>query len=306
MSRILAFALLPLILWQQDIATAPALRRAGIERIAVTPDVAPLWRNAGFEVVAITSGELARRTSLDVPRILARADLASPTRVPWVVANGWRFIRQPGAAFVYNNLPSGRAPLAAAEGFAYQADVVLKIDPADLDNTGALFTFLKTIPAREMSPVADIAVVDDGSLLVGEALNLFSRRNLLFRIVQSPSADYRINVKSGPEMADPSQFALKIRRQLTDEQRSLRVYGSEVVICRLTANPAGARLHLLNYSGRELEGLRVRLKGAYKTATATSFGPGRLALEDMLVEPNAIEFTLPRVGLYSVVDLTKE
>ena len=78
--------------------------------------------------------------------------------------------------------------------------------------------------------------MDDGSPLVGEALNLLADANLLFRIVPAPSADYRINVKPGPEMADPSQFALKIRRQLTDEQRSLRLYGSEIVICRLTAN----------------------------------------------------------------------
>ena len=41
------------------------------------------------------------------------------------------------------------------------------------------------------------------------------------------------------EAADPSAFALKIRRQLTDERRTLRVYGSEVVICRLTGERRG-------------------------------------------------------------------
>ena len=59
-----------------------------------------------------------------------------------------------------------------------------------------------------------------------EALNLLVRRNLLFKIVPAPSAQYRVNVKLGtPEFpaeqaADPSAFALKVRRQLTDEQRT--------------------------------------------------------------------------------------
>jgi hypothetical protein len=305
MSFILAVAILPLIFWQHGIETAPALKRAGIQKIAVTPAVAAEWRKAGFEIVTITSAQLSKRTPLDSPGIVARADLASPTRSPWVVANGWRFLRQPAGSFVHNILARNRGPLAAAESFAYQADVVLRIDPADVDETGSLLSFLKQIPDVDMKPVADIGVVDDGSQLTGEALNLLSRRNLLFRIVESPSSDYKVNVKPGPEMADPSEFALKIRRQLTDEERSVRVYGSEVVICRLMKNAAGARLHILNYSGREVEGVRVRVKGAYKTLSATAFGPDALTLEDVLIGSDAIEFTLPRIGIYSIVDLKK-
>ena len=108
------------------------------------------------------------------------------------------------------------------------------------------------------------AVVDDGSAVTGEVMNLLARRNLLFQVVQTPSAAIsgqhpdrhaRIPAK---EAADPSAFAQKIRRQLTDERRALRIYGSEVVIGRLTADAGRARLHLINYGGREIEGLRIR------------------------------------------------
>ena len=241
MSFIFALAILPLIFWQQGIETAPALKSAGIEKIAVTPAAAAAWRNAGFEIVTITSAQLAKRTRLESPGMVARADQASPTRTPWIVANGWRFTRQPAGSFVHSTLARSRGPLAAAESFAYQADVILSIDPADLADVGSLLKFLKQIPDVEMTPVADIGVVDDGSQLTGEALNLFSRRNLLFRILKSPSSEYRVNVRPGPEMADPSEFALKIRRQLTDEERSIRVYGNDVVICRLLKNSTGAQ-----------------------------------------------------------------
>ncbi len=89
------------------------------------------------------------------------------------------------------------------------------------------------------------AVVDDGSAVTGEVMNLLTRRNLPFRAVRAPSPDYRINIAIGtPEYpqadaANPSTFALKIRRQLTDDQRTLRVFGSEVVICRLTRRRGG-------------------------------------------------------------------
>ena len=76
----------------------------------------------------------------------------------------------------------------------------------------------------------------------------------------APSAQYRVNVKLGtaefPADAakDPSAFALKVRRQLTDEQRSLRIFGSEVVIGRLTRlDPQGRVAFLL---GRKAEAIQ--------------------------------------------------
>ena len=49
---------LPLILWQQDTRTAPALKQAGLEQIAVPPEQAEAWRKAGFKAVAMSRAEL--------------------------------------------------------------------------------------------------------------------------------------------------------------------------------------------------------------------------------------------------------
>jgi hypothetical protein len=81
------------------------------------------------------------------------------------------------------------------------------------------------------------------------------------------------------------------------------VYGSEVVICRLTAEAGWARLHLINYGGREIEGLRVRLRGAYGDGEAHVAGAGRLVLEDRVISGGATEFTIPRIATYAVIDL---
>src|SRR6266850_1340585 len=105
------------------------------------------------------------------------------------------------------------------------------------------------------------------------------------------------------DAADPSAFAQKIRRQLTDEQRVLRVYGSEVVIGRLTGDATRIRLHLLNYGGREIEGLRIRVRGAYRAGEARVAGAGRFPLEDHVVAEGATEFSVPRITTYAVIDL---
>ena len=140
-------------------------------------------------------------------------------------------------------------------------------------------------------------------------LNLLARRNLLFQIVQAPSArvprQRRLGHADYPraEAADPSAFALKVRRQLTDDQRTLRVYGSEVVIGRLTGDDRRVRLHLLNYGGRDIEGLRIRMRGAYAKGAALVAGGGRLPLADFSVAGGATEFSVPRISTYAVIDL---
>ena len=154
-------------------------------------------------------------------------------------------------------------------------------------------------------------MVDDGSAITGEVMNLLARRNLLFQVVKEPSPRFSVNVAIGTaaypreEAADPSAFALKIRRQLTDERRSLRLYGSEVVIGRLTGDGERIRLHLVNYGGREIEGLRVRLRGAYRAGEARLPGAGRVPLQDYAVADGATEFSVPRISTYAVIDLTR-
>jgi hypothetical protein len=104
--------------------------------------------------------------------------------------------------------------------------------------------------------------------------------------------------------ADPSAFALEIRRQLTDERRSLRVYGSEVVIARLTADATRARIYVLNYGIRELVGVRIRVRGAYQKGEAFIPGQGRVALGELSAADGATEFSMPSMQVYAVVDLS--
>ncbi|PYQ00918.1 MAG: hypothetical protein DMF83_26960 [Acidobacteria bacterium] len=308
MTLLLWLAALPCLYWTAAVDSAPRVKAAGIERLCVPPERADDWRKAGFSAVALSEGDLAVRDTLLPPGIRARADRASATRSPWVDANGWRFLRDPAGQYAYD-LPAGRAALAAAEAVVYGADAVLKIDPADLESLGDMLAFVAQLPANDLPAAADLAVVDDGSAPLGEVLNLLVRRNLLIRIVKVPSSDFGINVKLGTkeyplkEAGEPSALALKIRRQLTDEQRALRVFGSEVVIGRLASDGSRARLHLLNYGGREIEGLRIHLRGSFPPGEALVAGQGRVALEERAVVDEATEFTVPRLGAYGVVDL---
>jgi hypothetical protein len=298
----------PCVYWTQGIDSRTALEAAGVKRICVAADQVEPWKAAGFAATAVSNPDLAAREELPAPGVTARAGLASPTRSPWVVASGWRIARDPAAKYVYS-VPPGKVALAAAEASAYRADAVLKIDPADLPGAGAMLAFLETLPPADLSPVADFAVVDDGSPVTGEVMNLLTRRNLLFTIVKAPEARFRINVRIGSpeypkeEAADPSAFAQKIRSQLTDDQRSLRIYGSEVVIGRLLGGPGQVRLHLINYGGREIEGLRVRVRGTYRSGEAYIAGSGKVALVDQSTADNATEFSLPRFQSYAVIDL---
>ena len=308
----LALVALPCLLRTQGAEAAPLLKSAGIERVCVPPERVDEWKAAGFTAVPLSAADLARRELLLVPGMRPRGvDRVSATRSPWVNANGWRFRRDPAKTWAYK-LPAGAAPLAAAEAFAQGADAVLEIDEADVPKLGEMMAFLAKVPPRELPDVADIAVVDNASPFLPEVLNLLARRNLLFKLVRQPSPEFRTNVTLGSpeyperEAADPSAFALKVRRQHTDEQRAFRVFGSEGIIGRLTADATRVRLHLLNYSGRELEGVRLRIRGRYPNGEALVAGGGRIPLQDHIVEDGATEFTLPRLGTYGIVDLPPE
>jgi hypothetical protein len=289
----------------------PGLLLLAVTCVSVKPgaDNAPAI-DAGSIMRVCTESDLAGREILPVPGATTRPGVASPTRAPWIDANGWRFTRTPDGKFAYD-VPRGTAALAAAEAFAYGANVTLKIDRADAGSLTAMLTFLKGVPSVDLPAIADLAVVDDGSAITGEVMNLLSRRNLLFQPVRAPSNRFRINVAVGTpaypreEAANPSAFALKIRRELGDEQRALRIYGSEVVIGRLTGDATRIRLHLLNYGAREIEGLRVRIRGAYGTGTVYVAGSDRLQLQDQVVADGSTEFSLPSITTYAVIDLRR-
>lgn len=309
MSLLVLLAALPTLYWTGPVETAPVLREAGVERIAVPPESLELWEKAGFVASPLRPADLESRAKLPVPGIQGQAALASATRTPWVVANGWRLARKSGGKYVYD-VPADRAALAAAEAFAYGADAVLKVQPPDLGDLGGMLAFLREGPPPDLPAVTDIAVVDNGSARVGEVMNLLARRNLLFRPVPKRPASGIFTVELGsreyPKQAavDPSALAQKIRRTLGDEQRSLRLYGSEVVIGRLTGDAARARLDLLNYGGRDVLGLRVRVRGRYAVTDALVAGQGRVPLEEALVTEEATEFTVARMGAYAVVLLS--
>ena len=304
MIRFVLLAALPCLLWTQAVENRPFDSVRG-----GSAGVAQDRSKVRFSTSALSDADLTSREALPAPGVTARAGVASPTRAPWIVANGWRFARQPEAKYRYE-LPAGKAVLAAAEAFAYGADAVLKIDPADAGDLGAMLKALEALPAVNLPLIADFAVIDDGSPVTAEVINLLTRRNLLYQVVKAPSTRFRLNIAIGSrdypaaDAADPSAFALKVRRQLTDEQRSLRVYGSEVVIGRLTGDAGRIRLHLINYAGRDIEGLRIRVRGAYGTGDAYIQGTGRAPLQDHVVADGATEFTLPRIGVYALIDLT--
>jgi hypothetical protein len=305
---LLLLATVPCLYWTHGIDTRPAVEAAGIKRLCAPADQADAWRKAGLTVTTISENDFGAREALSAPGVSPRPGVASPTRAPWIVASGWRFMRAPLTKYSYS-APAGKGALAAAEAFAYRADAMIKVDPADLSSVGAMMAFFDTLPTEDLPAVSDFGVVDDGSAITGEVMNLLARRNLLFHVEKAPSAQYRLNIVIGSaeyprdEAADPSSFAQKVRAQLTDDQRSLRIYGSEVVIARLTSDGKRARVHLINYGGRDIEGLRVRVRGGYSSGDAYVAGTGKVALQDQVVAAGAIEFSLPKIGTYAVVEL---
>lgn len=297
MTRLLWLALLPLLAATQ--APAPAAPAtdltAGRVRAASTLDVSAL----------------AGREALAVPGVVPRPGLASPTRVPWVQTNGWRYIRSRDGRFACD-LPAGKGALGVAEALAYGGDVLVKFDAADAPAVEPLFALAKSLPAANLPDVADFGVIDDGTPLTGEVMNLFVRRNLLFARLTEPAARFPFTVKLGtPEFpaekaADPSGFALEIRRRLTDAKRSLRVYGSEVLIARLTGDGARARLALVNYGNRELVGVRLRVRGTFSAVDAYLPGQGKAAVIERVTAPDgATEFSMPAIAALAIVELSR-
>jgi hypothetical protein len=109
------------------------------------------------------------------------------------------------------------------------------------------------------------------------------------------------------DAGNPGTLAHDVRYHLTDDKRSVRIYGSAVVVVRLTALGDRARLHLLNYAGanRKVEGIRVRVAGEYPKHRLWLADGAGAELLDYSVEPGATEFTVPEMKTYAVVDLSR-
>ncbi len=307
---LLLLAAFPALFWDGAVDTAPALRDAGIQQIVVPAARRDSW--TGGAGVTAEAGSVQGAVKVQAPTVNYRMNEAAATRAPWVVANGWRFIRRPGGRFYYD-APGKQSALAAAEAFCYGADALIQTDAAGLKPLAEMLAFLHTIPAADLPPVADIGYIDDQTATSGEVMNLLVRDNLLFQVVAAPDARFKINVKLGTkeypleDARNPGTVAKVVRANLTDEKRSVRVYGSQVVVARLTASGGRVRLHLLNYAGaeRKVEGIRVRLLGRYPKHQLALAGGPQVELMDYSAEADATEFTLPELSTYAVVDLSR-
>ncbi len=306
------FTFAQLLYWEQGSVSADELRQQGITRIAAPPGQVAAWQKAGLQVVPLSAEDRRARIPLDAPGVDTDA-VASATQRPWIDASGWRFLRQPGARF-FQAAPAGRGPLAVAEAHLYGADVVVAIEPGDLASVAKVLAQLRAVPAVPWPDLAQIEVVDDGSELVGEVMNLLSRRNLLWRPRRGPGAPppgeplvVELGTSTFPrELArSPSELAYQLRRRLGDDRRWLRVFGSEAVLGRVQGEGGRVRISLLHHGGGLREGVRLRLRGRSGEATAvTDHVLARAPLYQQTAGV-ATELTVPPFRTWAVVDLAR-
>jgi hypothetical protein len=307
---LLVAAALPGLFWDQPPDTAAALKQAGVTRIFVPGARVMEWKAVAG--VAVEAFDAAKAVKVDPPQVQMRVNQASASRSPWVDTNGASFARQPQALF-YINTTGPASSLAAAEAHMFGVAAAIQADPAGLVPVGRMQAFLAGLPDVRFSVAANIGYIDDGSEESLELMKLMVRRNLLFRVVDKPDRRFDLTVRLGTpqyskeDAMDPSSMAQKIRFQLTDQKRLLRIYGSEVVIGRLESDGKRARLYLLNYSAtaRPVNGIRVRASGRYTKQVVHSFDSPDLKIQEPVLESNATEFTLPEVKVYAVVDLSR-
>lgn len=310
MNVLVAAAILPSVFWTGAPDTAPALREAHIERISVPAAMAAAWENAPGILVQVADPKDA--VKLLPPAVSYRYDEAAASSTPWLNTNGWKLLRNPGARFYYD-IPGPGAALAAAEAFAYGGRALIHTDAAGLKPLGRMLEFLKTLPAMDLPVMANIGYIDDGSPGSGELMNLLVRRNLLFRLETAPDPHLDLNVRYGagayakPPNGDPSWLAQKVRSDLTDDKRLVRIFGSEVIVVRLAGSGDRLRVHLLNYAAtaRRVQEIRVSLKGRYPKHSVAVAGIPDTALADYKVGEDSTEFTLPALKEYAVVDLSR-
>jgi hypothetical protein len=249
----------------------------------------------------LTGNPPPNAVKLPKPGVVYRPNIATATSKPWVDANGWR-LQRAGNQVYYYDVPGKGAALAAAEAFAYGKDTGVHTDIAGAGAFDKMLAFLTTLGPGPETVIANIGVVDDGSQQAGEVMNLLARHNLLYRVEAKPDPTLQVNL-SKPVAGNPDMFAQRIRQQVTDAARKLRIYGSDVVLGRMTGDDSHVRLHLINYGDAEIHALRVRVLGAYPKNKLSAFDLPAAVLTDVDVADGATEFTLPLMKTYAVVDL---
>lgn len=256
----------------------------------------------------LLTGNAPDAKPLDNPGTDYKVATAGATAAPWVTANGWQFIRYPEAKFVSN--ASGPAlPLAMIEAFAWRGQVWFTVSEADQPIWDKTLAFLESVPEFATQRRSQIGVQEDGSDEMGEVLKLLARRNLMAAPLRE-NVSAEVVVKLGtPEYSresarNPAQFAARVRNQLGDDRRLIRIYGSDVLLCDLEGNGGHSRVHLTNYSNREIHGARVRVLGKFPNVKLMAFEQLDLALQDVAMTEGGTEFTVPLLNRYAVIDLT--
>jgi hypothetical protein len=308
LNLLLCAFVVPLLFWDRGPETADLLKQAGVHHIAVPAAMSARWKGvAGMTAESVDPQQL---TKLPPPGVKFQRGMASATRAPWVDSNAWRFFRNPQATYFYD--ASGKsALLAAAESFAYGVRAFIHTDDAGLKPLANMLQFLEKTSVPESHPLTNIGYIDDGSPQSGELMNLLVRRNLLFRLVPKPDPSLNITVKLGMpeypmnEAANPSLLAEKVRSNLGDSRRILRVYGSEVVVGRLVSAPAGETLFLINYGANRVpvDGIRVRVLGKFSGVQVRDTQVPAEHPLDTANDSQAIEFTLKQLGVFAIASL---
>ncbi len=308
---LLAFAAaLPLLFWDAPADSASLLRDAGIVEVSVPATRLDEWKYVSGLRVEAASPDAA--IPLSPPTVDYQANRGGATTAPWVIANGWQFARHPQGRFVYD-ARGPQSALAAAEAFAWRVSAIIRSDAAGLKPLADMLEFLRAVPPSDLPPLADIGFLDDGSETAAEVMNMLTRGNLLFRPVAANSPRAKITVRLGSKdypadiLRDPAAAAQQIRFNLRDERRSVRIYGTQVVLARVSAADERLRVELLNYAGerRRVDGIRVRVLGRFTRNRARIAGSTENQLLDFTTDADATEFTIRELKTYAFIDLSR-
>lgn len=307
---LLAALLVPSLFWDRGPETAKLLEQADIHHICVPAQMADQWKKVpGF---TLETADPQHMKKAPAPEVKSRRRVASATREPWVDSNGWRFLRDPKSTYFYD-VTGKTAALAAAEAFAYHVHAFVHTDEAGLKPLGEMLKFLCEQKVADWTPMVNIGFIDDGTPESGEFMNLLVRRNLLFRTVSAPDPALDLTVKLGTadyptsEAGNPSLLAEKVRANLTDDKRLLRIYGSYLVVGRLAGDQKQVTLFLLNYGADRVpvDGIRMKVLGDYAIKNLADFGAPNEAPADGLRSGNSVEFTLKTLSTFAVVNFAR-
>ena len=310
MSRTRASHLVAAALLAGAALAAQGVQPATSSRVYVTDAAATLVQQ-GLALPAPTGADAAGFQAVPPPAVRNVPNVAFATSDPWIESNAWRFQRGLRQAH-YASLPVGSAGLAAAEAFTFGVDAMLNPDPADMQPLADVLRFLNAQDQPRLPPLANIGIVDDGTPAMGEAMNMLTRRNLLYRVVQEPDRRLDLTVRLGTRdfpadaLMNPSEFAARVRAKLGDDKRLVRLYGTNTAIAYLTGAGARVRLYLLSYSrNRTQPGLRVSVRGRYRPTGVAAYGAAPEAtLVDVRHPGRTTEFSLPPFSTIAIVDLT--